>query len=443
MANFFKPVKSQTDRYFDLEITDLDGKCRGVGHNAGRTWFVSGTMPGDSIRAEKKEISKGVGTASVQKFHARSSDRITENLCEFSDRCGGCSCQFIPVEKQIDAKCRGLRQVFRKNVGIELQSPDRIVTGAEFGYRRVCRLSTYYNRSNRIIEIGFRMANSNRIVEIADCRVLLPELSAVIAPLRTVVNCLESRAFIGHIELLRADNGIFVLIRHTGKFPDADREILKKWSAEAGVTVYVQNESNSLICVSDKELKPCYEVRGVRYDFLPDAFIQINGAVNNEMIDTVLEYMAPKNNESILDLFSGMGNFTLQLAGKAGSVTGVEVVDTMVKTGNSNAVLNGIDNVSFVRCDLSREFQKEDFARKSYDGILLDPGRDGAACASSFIAKVKPKRVVYVSCNPITATRDFKILIDAGYNFKRWSIFNMFTHTEHVETVVLLSRDKA
>lgn len=442
MANFFKPVKSQTDRYFDLEITDLDGKCRGVGHNAGRTWFVSGTMPGDNIRAEKKETSKGVGTASVQKFHVCSSDRVTENLCEFSDLCGGCSCQFIPVEKQIDAKCRGLRQVFRKNVGIDLQSPDRIVTGEEFGYRRACRLSTYYNRSTRIIEIGFRMANSNKIVEIADCKVLLPELSAVIAPLRSVINSLESRASIGHIELLKADNGIFVLIRQTGKISDADRESLNKWSAEESVTVFIQDESNSLICLSDEELKPYYEARGVRYEFLPDAFIQINGAVNNEMIDTVLEYMAPKGNESFLDLFSGMGNFTLQLAGKAGSVTGVEVVDTMVKTGISNAVLNGIENVSFVQCDLSREFRKENFAMKSYDGILLDPGREGAACASSFIAKVKPKRVVYVSCNPITATRDFKILIDAGYCFKRWSIFNMFTHTEHVETVVLLSREK-
>ncbi len=443
MANFFKPVKSQTDRYFDLEITDLDGKCRGVGHSSGRTWFVSGAMPGDNIRAEKIELSKGIGFASVQKFNICSPERITENLCEFSDLCGGCSCQFIPVERQIDAKFRGLQQVFRKNVGIELPPPDRIVTGAEVGYRRACRLSAYYNRSTKRTEIGFRKANSNQIIEISECRVLLQDLSAIIVPMRDIVNSLESRAFVGHIELLMTDNGVFVLIRHTRKISDGDNDILKKWSAEKNITVYIQDESNSLICLSDKKIKPFYEVNGIRYEFTPDAFIQINGTVNNEMIDTVLEYMAPKNNESFLDLFSGMGNFTLQLARKAGSVTGVEVVDSMVKTGVSNASLNGIENASFVQCDLSHEFKKEKFAGESYDGVLLDPGREGAACVALYITKAKPKRVVYVSCNPITATRDFKVLIDAGYIFKRWSIFNMFTHTEHVETVVLLSRDKA
>lgn len=444
MANFFKPEKSKTDRYFDLEITDLDGRCCGVGHVGDRTWFVPGTVPGDRVRVERKELSKGVGTATVQKMLSPSKRRVAKGLCPYVGVCGGCSCQTVTPEMQIEAKCRGLQQVFRKNVGVELPTPDRIVTGNAWNYRRVCRLSTYFNRKTGKLEVGFKQASSNKIAQIESCMVLETEISALLPAVREVLNHLEARSFIGHIELLKADNGLFMLLRHNRELGSADAKILEVWARANNVSVFLQSNGAENACplVADS-LVPCFSVFGVRYEFTPDAFIQINGAVNEEMIRTAVEYAAPDGSASVLDLFSGIGNFTLQLALKAGSVTGVEVVDSMVKRASDNAKLNGISNADFVRCDLSGDFSREEFARARFDTVLLDPGRDGAAEASAFLGRKRPARIVYVSCNPITATRDFKILHDAGYSISRWSCFDAFCHTSHVETVVLMSRDKA
>ncbi len=443
MANYFRPEKKQTERYFDLAITDLDGRCRGVGKTPDRTWFVPGAVTGDRIRAERKEISGKTGLAVVQKFHVRSPLRVEHDRCSFAGACGGCSCRAVPPEMQLDAKRQGLIQVFRKNVGVELPEPDRIEAGSFEGYRRICRLSTYYSREDGRLQVGFRKASSNRIAEITSCPVLKDELSSLLPALRTVLNELSCRSFVGHVELLSADNGVFVLIRINRPAGTEDLAVLQSWMRQNNCYVYVQDHDGVTVPADGSVPLAQIHAGGVSFSFTPDAFVQINADVNESMIATVLDYLSPAVDGSYLDLFSGIGNFSLPLAQKAGHVTGVEVVPSMVTLAGENAAANGISNAEFVCCDLASDFSSESFARRKWDGIVLDPGRSGAEKAVPFVAGCRPGRVVYVSCNPITATRDFRMLKDAGYSISAWSMFNMFPHTEHVETVVLLSRDKA
>lgn len=155
---FFKPQKQSVDRYFDLTIESLDGHCIGVGKKNDRTWFVPNTMIGDEVRVEKKETNQKTGTATVQKYHKKSELRCSEQCCH-ADKCGGCSCQFIPQEKQIRAKIEGLKQIFSKNVNIKLSEPDDIVTKSPYHYRRTCRLSTYFDSKNGELHLGFRQKN--------------------------------------------------------------------------------------------------------------------------------------------------------------------------------------------------------------------------------------------------------------------------------------------
>ncbi len=433
MANFFKPTKPTAERYFDLEITGLDGKCNGIGKVGNRTWFVPGTMPGDKIKAETTEISKNTGFAKVQKFYEKSSKRIDHN-CKY-EHCGGCSCLFIPTEDQIQAKKRGIQQIFRKNAGFDLPEPSKITEGSRFQYRRTCRLSTYYNRNTKQIEIGFRQAASHKIAEIETCPVLKKSLSDLITKLRKTLNQISSKEFFGHIELTEAENGVFITIQHNREFSSEDISILRSKLCTNQVFVYLLNKNHVLKNINENSQQPFYTINGLKLLFSPESFIQINEAVNESIVSTVIDYANPKENDDILDLFCGMGNLTLPLAQKAHHVTGVEVVSTMVDQGRTNAAINNVSKASFIQQDLAVDFSKEDFAKHKYSCIILDPGREGAGNAIKFICKQKIKHLVYVSCNPITVTRDMAILNKAGYKIIDWSIFNMFSNTEHIEAV--------
>ena len=441
MVMFFKPQKQSVDRYFDLTIESLDGHCIGVGKKNDRTWFVPNTMIGDEVRVEKKETSQKTGTATVQKYHKKSELRCSEQCCH-ADKCGGCSCQFIPQEKQIRAKIEGLKQIFSKNVNIKLSEPDDIVTKSPYHYRRTCRLSTYFDSKNGELHLGFRQKNSHAIVDITECSVLKECMSDLLVPVRRFLNSLSIKYSIGHIELTAVDNGIFMLIRFAQKNPSPeDLDKYRMFCESNQINGYFQTDETFEKVYGADHAE--YSVNGIKYEFLPNDFIQINEEINKEIINHAIEYLNPQPTDKILDLFCGIGNFSLQLATKAQQVCGVEIVKEMVEQAEKNAKLNALQNVNFVRYDLSQNLNSCQTLFEKYESILLDPGRKGANEISSFLAKSKIKNILYISCNPITATRDFKILCQGGFMIKKWAIFDMFSNTEHVETVVLLSRDKA
>ena len=347
-------------------------------------------------------------------------------------------------ETQLDAKKKGIRQVFSKNAGIDPGEPELVVSPVSSGYRRCIRLSTLFDTRHKVLLVGLRARGSHDIVPVDDCMVLTDALRAEVKSGRItkVLNAFTDPKVIGHIEFSEADNGIFLLVRIKNPLPEKERDLLQSYEKESGVTVYTDSgDGQGAVPVREGAAVPFYTVRGVRITYLPGDFIQVNGKVNEEMVGTVEKWLAPTKEDEVLDLFAGAGNFTYPLAALSKRAVGAEIVSDMVKHGRANAGYSGIANAEFVRVDLSKAFSSENFSTGSYSLAVLDPGRSGADVAVKYIAgKKSVKRFVYVSCNPVMAARDLAGLLGHGWKLSKWGMFNMFPETEHVETAFLIER---
>jgi len=265
--------------------------------------------------------------------------------------------------------------------------------------------------------------------------VLVPRLEALLIPLRQCLSDLQGARHLGHVELVQADNGPMIVLRHTAALVDADKQKLERFSHSEGLMLYLAPESEILERVSAEV--PWYSSDGLRLTFSPRDFIQVNDGVNQKMVATALAWLDVQPYERVLDLFCGMGNFTLPLAKRGASVVGVEGVASLVAKAQENAQQNGLHNVTFFHENLEDDVTTQPWARQGFDKILLDPARAGAAGVMQYIVKLAAKKVVYVSCNPATLARDSEALLNAGYQIQRLAMLDMFPHTGHLESMVL------
>ncbi|ECL7749099.1 23S rRNA (uracil(1939)-C(5))-methyltransferase RlmD [Salmonella enterica] len=227
-------------------------------------------------------------------------------------------------------------------------------------------------------------------------------------------------------------------LRHTAPLSAADKEKLERFSHSEGLSLFLAPFSEILETVSGEA--PWYDSHGLRLAFSPRDFIQVNEAVNQQMVARALEWLDVRAEDRVLDLFCGMGNFTLPLATRAASVIGVEGVPALVEKGRENAIRNGLHNVTFFHENLEEDVTKQPWAKNGFDKVLLDPARAGATGVMRHIIKLKPIRIVYVSCNPATLARDSEALVNAGYEVTRLAMLDMFPHTGHLESMVLFER---
>jgi len=288
--------------------------------------------------------------------------------------------------------------------------------------------------------MGFRKAGANEIVNVMRCPILVPRLEALISPLRDLLSGLQGVRGLGHVELVEADNGPLMVLRHTAALSAADRKKLEQFSHSQQLALYLAPQSEILEQVTGEA--PCYSSDGLRLSFSPRDFIQVNDGVNQQMVAQAIAWLDVQPGDRVLDLFCGMGNFTLPLAKRAASVVGVEGVPELVAKGQQNAQQNGLQNVTFFHENLEEDATKQPWARCGFDKILLDPARAGAAGVMKHILKLSPGRVVYVSCNPATLARDSEVLLDAGYQIQRLAMLDMFPHTGHLESMVLFVNHK-
>ncbi len=452
MVHFFKPKpKEVSTKHFSLNITDIDMKGRGVARLNNVTWFVQGALPGEEVVVRTIDLKKDIGNAELISVKKRSDDRV-KPLCENYDKCGGCSLQHVSIEKELEAKVNGIKRAFKKLLKIDIFEPDETVVMDESGYRRVCRLSIQADRKE--YHLGFREEFGKKIVEVNSCLVLIPFLSDLIEPLRKLYGKFSNFKLIGHIELVKANPKPVILFRVIAELPSQDLELIKNFANEHSVIAYVlthykrgkeELEDHDEIKVLNEELlegnpKPYYEIDGLKIYFLPNDFVQINEEMNKRLVHKALSYLDLNNNDEVLDLYCGVGNFSLPMAKIAKHVYAVEGVWDMVKAGELNAKLNSLDNLQFCVHNLDEDFEKTIWAKSNITKLLLDPGREGAFKVVNFIAKRKIKDLVYVSCNPLTMVRDLDVLLKSGYEIKKWSVFDMFPRTSHVETVILMSR---
>ncbi|MCR3904493.1 23S rRNA (uracil(1939)-C(5))-methyltransferase RlmD [Aeromonas hydrophila] len=439
MAQFFKPQKKSTQpQRIEFTVDSLDHHCVGIGRHQGKAIFIEGALPGEQVKARILEDKKQYAHAALQQVVTPAANRIAP-FCSHYRECGGCSAQHLAEADQRATKEAGLVSLFERLGNIQPPALEPVLGGESRAYRRVCRLAIKFDKNGRCTRVGFRRRQSNDLVEIGGCPVLAEPLSVLISPLRECLNRLKSQRELGHAELIQAEQGILMLLRHTGRPTEADRAQLIEFAKAQGIDLYLQ-AADEQIEPLHQQFAPSYSLDGLSLAFAPGDFIQVNAPVNQHMVEQALSWLEAGKDDKVLDLFCGIGNFTLPLARQAREVVGVEGELAMVARAEENARRNGINNARFYKADLSGDIAGMSWAREGFDLVLLDPARPGAFEVMEHVVKLSPRRVVYVSCNPVTLARDSQVLVKGGYRLVRLGMLDMFPHTGHLESMALFER---
>lgn len=431
-----QPKKSPHFRaQFQAEITDLDYQGFGVTKVNGKTWFVENALPTELVQVSVVEDKRQYGKGITQKILRQSSERQTPKCADYG-QCGGCQSQHIPLEMQRSAKQTSLFQRLQKlqPQGIEYMP---MMVGEPWQYRRRVRLSLLWNAKQKQLDMGFRQKQSEQIVNITHCDVAVAEINALLPTLQALLSQFSQPKNFGHIELVAADNGVAMLLRYRQNLTETDRTLLKDFAEKSKVNLFLQDDNQVFQLYGEP---PYYQINGLKLQFDIRDFIQVNAELNVKMVETALDWLALKDSDHVLDLFCGMGNFTLSLSQRVKSAVGIEGVLPMVEKARANAEQNGCQNVEFFRADLSQSFVDQPWAKGKFNKILLDPPRAGADFALAALCDLQAEKILYVSCNPATLVRDAEILLHSGYEIKKTAMIDMFSHTGHLESITLFVR---
>ena len=436
MAQFYSAKRRVTTRQIiTVNVTDLDPFGQGVARHNGKALFIQGALPGEQVDVTITDDKRNFAQARVKRRLNDSPQRVVPR-CPHFGVCGGCQQQHASIELQQQAKSRALaRMMGTREAPAEV---NEIISGSPWGYRRRARLGLNYLSKTQTLQMGFRKSQDSELVNIQHCPVLAPQLEALLEPLRHCLSDLKAVRRLGHVELVLADNGPLMVLRHLDALHDDDRQKLERFSHSTGVALFLAPDSETLTALGDDE--SCYHSDGLRLTFSPRDFIQVNDGVNQQMVTRAIEWLDIQPTDRVLDLFCGMGNFTLPLATRAESVVGVEGVAALVAKGEYNARHNSLKNVTFFHENLEDDVTRQPWAAQGFDKILLDPARAGAPGVMQHVIALAPKRVVYVSCNPTTLARDSEALLAAGYQLRQLAMLDMFPHTGHLESMALFER---
>ncbi|MEH0875183.1 23S rRNA (uracil(1939)-C(5))-methyltransferase RlmD [Pectobacterium cacticida] len=445
MAQFYSPNRRVTTRKtvpaknLTVTVSSLDPFGQGVARHEGKTVFVTGVLPGEQAEVQLTEEKRQFAQAKLHSLLTVSPQRV-EPRCPHFTHCGGCQQQHADIALQQHSKMAALARLMTRETGVDL--PDvSLISGTPYGYRRRARLALYFQAKAQRLLMGYRRTHSHDLVDIDACPVLRPELDALLQPLRACLSQLRAVRRLGHVELVLADNAPLLVLRHLDSLHSSDEQALRDFALQQGVSVYLAPNADTLTCLYGDA--PIYRVDGLTLAFSPRDFIQVNDAVNQQMVAQALAWLDVQPQDSVLDLFCGMGNFTLPLAQRAASVVGVEGVPALVAKGRENARRNALSNVTFYHQNLDDDVTQQPWAAQGFDKILLDPARAGAAGVMAQIVRLAPKRVVYVSCNATTLARDSKVLLAAGFRLANVAMLDMFPHTGHLESMALFLHDSA
>ncbi len=437
MAQFYSAKRRVTTRQImTVTVNDLDGSGQGVSRFKGKVLFISGALPGEQVEVEIVEEKRAWARAKTKRVLTTSSERV-KPPCPHYNQCGGCQQQHISSALQQRSKANALSHLLHQQTG-EPVAVDAVLTGESYGYRRRARLSLNYDQRRQKLEMGFRQAGTSDLVAITQCPILKPELNALIPSLHQALSSLQAVRRLGHVELVLADNGPLLVLRHLDPLSAADRGKLEQFSHGHQVALFLAPDSETLEQVNGE--KPFYRLDDLTLTFSPRDFIQINGELNQQMVTQAIAWLDLQPQDRVLDLFCGMGNFTLPLGKRVKNVTGVEGIAALVQKGAYNAAQNNLNNIAFFQHNLEEDVSGQPWAAEGFNKVLLDPARAGAAGVIPHIIKLAPQCVVYVSCNPTTLVRDSQIFLASGYQLERIILLDMFPHTGHVESMVLFSQ---
>ncbi|OOF38809.1 23S rRNA methyltransferase [Rodentibacter mrazii] len=436
MALLYTPQKKlNKPQKITAKIIELDYQGLGVAKINGKTWFIENALPQEKVEALVTEEKRQYGRAVAKKWLEKSPNRVLPP-CQYYERCGGCQAQHIPIEMQREAKQSAL---FKRLAKLQQESIDfqPMICGEPWGYRRRVRLSLWFNPKTKQIEMGFRQKNSHDLIAVEHCDVLEPAINNLLPKLTALLAQYSAPKQLGHIELVSADNGIAMLLRYTKNLAKNDRTLLLNFAEQENLMLFLQNDDGIEQIRGDL---PYYQfANGIKLNFDIRDFIQVNRFLNEKMVQTALDWLDLNAQDRVLDLFCGMGNFTLPMAKRVKSAVGIEGVFEMVQKATQNAECNRINNIEFFQANLDQPFINQPWANQPFNKILLDPPRSGAAFALKALCQLKAEKMLYVSCNPATLVRDAEILLGFGYKIEKSAVIDMFPHTGHLESITLFS----
>jgi len=428
-----------------VTIESLSHDGRGVAHLDGKAVFIDGALPGEVVsfeyRASRRRFDEGRVTAVAQ----ASPDRVQPG-CPHFGLCGGCSLQHMEPAAQIRAKQQTLLDNLKHIGKVVPQAVLPALTGPVWGYRTKGRLGVKDVIKKGRVLVGFREKHSPYVADLAVCEVLHPSIGKRIEELAQLIGQLQGKARIPQIEVAVAGSITALVFRHLDPLSQGDLGRLKQYAMERELHVYLQPagpDSVQPLCPEQSVLSYQLPAESVEIRFEPTDFTQINTAINEQMVARVLDLLALDSNDTVLDLFCGLGNFTLPMARHAGAVIGVEGDAGLVTRARDNAALNGLENTTFHSANLAENNAAAAWAVTACNKVLLDPPRSGAAEVLDVLAKMRPQRIVYVSCHPGSLARDAGTLVhEKGYRLLSAGVMDMFPHTAHVESIALFEAGK-
>ena len=426
-----------------IESATHDG--RGIAAVSGKKVFVAGALPGETVEFIRRKSRRNFDEAELLQVIEPSEDRI-EAKCEAFGRCGGCSLQHVSEDYQRSIKEQTLKDNLQRIGKVEPQSWLQPMTGPVWGYRRRARLAVKDVAAKGRVLVGFRERHAPFITDMHRCEVLVSPVDGLIDELSELVARLSIRARLPQIEIAVAEQSMAMVFRVLDAPNEADMEHLIAFGAANDCRIYLQPGGlDSLELIEpqsvDESLFYTLPEFDIRIDFEPIDFVQVNSEINQRMVHFAIEQLNAGPEDRVLDLYCGIGNFSLPLARNSGTVLGIEGEKSLVARAAENAEKNGLNNVEFRVADLSKIDGTESWVKAGWDRLLLDPARSGAAEVVERMKLLNPERIVYVSCHPGTLARDAGILVhEQGYRLETAGIIDMFPHTAHVESIAVFTR---
>ncbi|MCK5359075.1 MAG: 23S rRNA (uracil(1939)-C(5))-methyltransferase RlmD [Gammaproteobacteria bacterium] len=424
-----------------VSIESLTNDSAGVAHHEGKAVFVDGALPGEVVICQTTKRSSKYDMAKVIEVIEASEDRV-QPRCSAAGVCGGCSLQHMSESSQIYAKQEVMLDNLRKIGKVE---PLRVLPplqSSHWNYRRKARLGVKFVPKKGGVLVGFREKQSGYLAVMDSCEVLDERFSQLIMPLRELIGGISIAKRIPQIEIAAGDNSAVLVFRHLEPLSEKDQERLKAFAIEHDLSIMLQPAGPASIHALYPESQGLLEYRLDEWDvsirFRPTDFTQVNASINQLMISHALKLLEAEEGEEVLDLFCGVGNFTLPLARVCSRVTGIEGDAVLVKMARDNAEHNKIENAEFITADLYDAPLDGSWLHRKWDRILLDPPRSGAMEVIERLPELEPKRIVYVSCNPATLARDADLLVNKhGFKLLAAGVMDMFPHTKHVESIAV------
>ena len=426
-------------------IESLSYEGRGITYVNGKKVFVHDALPNEEVLFRYTKRQAKYDEAYALKINNPALQRVSAK-CRFFGICGGCSLQHLKPQSQLEHKQSVLLEQLKRIAGIRPQSVLPPLTGPIWGYRRRARLGVKYVRKKQRVLVGFRERYSPFITDMSDCEVLHPSVNLLLMPLQDLVSRLALVKQIPQIEVAVGSETTALIFRHLQPLTSRDEAKLKAFAKQHGIAIYGQSGGletvTPLVPNPAKILSYSLDEHGLRLAFQPNHFIQINHDINRVMIQQVLDLLEVNKQDHVLDLFCGIGNFTLPLAIRAATVLGLDSDLALVKQAAVNAKRNRLGNTTFKVINLVTNKLDSKLLDRSYNKVLLDPPRTGAREIIGQTDFSEVAKIAYISCNAATLARDAKLLI-RGKHFRlmQVGIMDMFPHTDHFESVALFSKD--